>query len=132
MRKSMPNAPPPSAPSMNGAASDARQTALTADGEPSPVADRFDLPDLCAPLAVFGVVMACVLLAILLTLARQPGWRAFYGELGPIALLALWTGLGSAALLCRLRPRLRRLSVRDGSLVTLLLVMVTIALISEA
>ena len=78
---------------------------------------------------MFGVVRP--VLPPSFTLA-QPGWWAFYGELGPVALLTLWTGLASAALLCRLRPRLRRLSVRDGSLVTLLLVMLTIALISEA
>ncbi|MBM4220640.1 MAG: hypothetical protein FJ170_01685, partial [Gammaproteobacteria bacterium] len=52
--------------------------------------DGFEIPNLCTPLAVFGVVLASQLLALLLTLAGQPGWWAFYSHLAQTALLLLW------------------------------------------
>lgn len=102
-----------------------RNRATTADAE------RFALPDFCTPLAVFGVVLASQLLALLLTIAGQPGWYAFYNLLAQTALMLLWTGLLSAALLCRLRPRLTRLPVPEGSVGTYLVVMACVALVSE-
>jgi two-component system sensor histidine kinase AlgZ len=94
-------------------------------------AERFALPDLCSPLAVFGVVLASQLLALLLTLAGQPGWFAFYSHLAQTALLLLWTGLISAAVLCQLRQWLTRFSVPEGSLVAYLLVMACVIAVSE-
>ncbi len=113
----MPSAPMPTGPWRSGA--------TTADAE------RFALPDLCTPLAVFGVVLASQLLALLLTLAGQPGWYAFYNHLAQTALLLLWTGLLGAALLCRLRPRLMRLPVAEGSLATYLAVIACVIAVSE-
>ncbi len=95
-------------------------------------AEHFTLPDLCSPLAVFGVVLASQLLALLLTLAGQPGWSAFYSHLAQAALLLLWTGLISAAALCRLRQWLTRFSVPEGSVVAYLLVMGCVIAVSEA
>lgn len=95
-------------------------------------ADHFTLPDLCSPLAVFGVVLASQLLALLLTLAGQPGWFAFYSHLAQTALLLLWTGLISAAVLCQLRQWLTRFSVPEGSVVAYLLVMGCVFAVSEA
>jgi two-component system sensor histidine kinase AlgZ len=94
--------------------------------------DSFELPNLCTPLAVFGVVLASQLLALLLTLAGQPGWWAFYSHLAQTALLLLWIGLLSAALLCRLRGWLARFKVPEGSVITFLLVMGSVAAVSEA
>ena len=94
--------------------------------------DHFAIPDLCSPLAVFGVVLASQLLALLLTLAGQPGWSAFYSHLAQTALLLLWTGLISAAVLCRLRQWLTRLAVPEGSVVTYLVVMACVAAVSES
>ena len=94
-------------------------------------ADHFTLPDLCSPLAVFGVVLASQLLALLLTLAGQPGWFAFYSHLAQTALLLLWTGLISAAVLCQLRQWLTRFSVPEGSVVAYLLVMGCVIAVSE-
>jgi two-component system sensor histidine kinase AlgZ len=93
---------------------------------------RFALPDLCAPVAVVGVVLACQLLAVLLTLARQPDWGSFYANFAQAAVLLLWIGLGSAALLCRLRPRLTRLGILDGSVLAFTLVLGVVVLASEA
>lgn len=133
----MPSVPPPCAPSTSGAAVEASSNPLTpisadpAPDRPEPTA-RFDLPDLCAALAVFGAVLACQLLAIVLALARQPGWAGFYDVFWPVALIVLWIGIGSCALLCRLRPRLQRLSVRAGNAAAFLLVMLVVLAVSEA
>ena len=93
--------------------------------------DHFTLPDLCSPLAVFGVVLASQLLALLLTLAGQPGWFAFYSHLSQAALLLLWIGLIAAATLCRLRQWLTRFAVPEGSVVTYGVVMACVAAVSE-
>ena len=108
-------------------------TRLSTSGAPrsSRNANRFALPDLCAPLAVFGVVLASQLLALLLTLAGQPGWFAFYSRLAQTALLLLWTGLIGAAVLCRLRQWLTRFAVPEGSVVTYLVVMACVMAVSE-
>lgn len=95
-------------------------------------ADHFEIPDLCSPLAVFGVVLASQLLALLLTLAGQPGWFAFYSHLAPTALMLLWTGLLSAAMLCRLRQWLTRFAVPAGSVVAYLIVAGCVVAVSEA
>ncbi len=94
-------------------------------------ADHFAIPDLCSPLAVFGVVLASQLFALLLTLAGQPGWFAFYSHLAQTALLLLWTGLIGAAVLCRLRQWLTRFTVPAGSVVTYLVVMACVTAVSE-
>jgi two-component system sensor histidine kinase AlgZ len=93
--------------------------------------DGFEIPNLCTPLAVFGVVLASQLLALLLTLAGQPGWWAFYNHLAQTALLLLWIGLLSTALLCRLRGWLTRFPVPEGSVITFLVVMGSVAAVSE-
>jgi two-component system sensor histidine kinase AlgZ len=116
----MPSEPKPTGPSRNGAT------------RPEAAAGRFELPDLCTPLAVFGVVLASQLLALLLTLAGQPGWRAFYSTLAQTALLLLWIGLISAAALCRLRGWLARFRVLEGSVATFLVIMACVVLVSEA
>jgi two-component system sensor histidine kinase AlgZ len=107
-------------------------TGLSSSGAPtSKDADHFALPDLCTPLAVFAVVLASQLLALLLTLAGQPGWFAFYSHLAQTALLLLWMGLLAAAALCRLRPWLARFPVPEGSLLAYLVVMACVAAVSE-
>ncbi|MBL8226467.1 MAG: sensor histidine kinase [Chromatiales bacterium] len=95
-------------------------------------AARFELPDLCSPVAVTGVVIACELLAVLLTLARTPGWSSFYAHLPQAAVLLLWIGLASAALLCRLRPWLTRHAVLAGSVLAFLVVLGVVVGVSEA
>lgn len=122
----MSSVPMPTGLSSSGA------TRSSASGTGGSNADHFTLPDLCSPLAVFGVVLASQLLALLLTLAGQPGWFAFYSHLAQTALLLLWTGLISAAVLCRLRQWLTRFSVPEGSVVAYLLVMACVTAVSEA
>jgi two-component system sensor histidine kinase AlgZ len=93
---------------------------------------RFALPDLCSPVAVVGVVLACQLLAVLLTLASQPGLSSFYPRFAQAAVLLLWIGLVSAALLCRLRPWLTGFRTLDGSVLAFVLVLGVVVLVSEA
>ncbi|MSR09870.1 MAG: sensor histidine kinase [Gammaproteobacteria bacterium] len=119
----MSSVPTPAGPSTRPAAG--RKAGQT--GNPN----HFRLPDLCSPLAVFGVVLASQLLALLLTLAGQPGWFAFYSHLSQAALLLLWIGLIAAALLCRLRQWLTRFAVPEGSVVAYLIVMACVTVVSE-
>ncbi|WP_237060230.1 sensor histidine kinase [Microbulbifer sediminum] len=68
------------------------------------------LPDLCSVSAVAALVMMGELLALVLVLAVD-GLREFsWQRLGLFSLTTQWVILPSAALLCRLRPRLAGLS----------------------
>ncbi|SEA21550.1 sensor histidine kinase [Microbulbifer marinus] len=68
------------------------------------------LPDLCSVSALAALVLMGELLALVLVLAVD-GLRAFSWErLGLVSLVVQWVILPSAAVLCRLRPRLARLS----------------------
>jgi two-component system sensor histidine kinase AlgZ len=121
----MPSEPQPASPSPSGATSNR----LTRAGAS---ASRFELPDLCSPVAVTGVVIACGLLAVVLALARAPDWSGFYTHLAPAGVLLFWVGLGSTALLCRLRPWLTRLTVLEGSVLAFLVVLAVVVGVSEA
>ncbi|MCX2779090.1 sensor histidine kinase [Microbulbifer thermotolerans] len=67
------------------------------------------LPDLCGISALAALVLMGELLALVLVLAVD-GLRAFSWErLGLLSLVVQWVILPSAALLCRLRPRLSAL-----------------------
>ncbi len=94
--------------------------------------NSFYLPDLCAPLAVLGVVLISELVAIVFTLAGQSGWPFFFQALARTSLFFLWMGLTAAALLCSLRPWLSRFSTRVATLLTVLAVTLNIVLVSEA
>jgi len=90
------------------------------------------LPDLCAPMAVLGVVLLAELLAITLTLARHNHWGSFFADLGSTSVVLQWLALTSAAVLCGLRSRLARLPLQQGSALAFAAVLVNILLVSEA
>ncbi len=123
----MPSVPMPTGQSISGAPGNSAGQATTG----ATATEHFAIPDLCSPLAVFGVVLASQFLALLLTLAGQPGWHAFYSHLAQPALMLLWTGLLSAAVLCRLRLWLTRFDVREGSVVAYLVVIGCVSAVSE-
>ena len=88
-------------------------TSGAADSVAGPVTDAPDkprsdactyLPDLCAPMAVLGVVLIAELMAIALTLARQNHWVSFFSDLGRTSFVLQWLSLTSAAVLCGVRP----------------------------
>lgn len=96
-------------------------------------ADDLFLPDFCGIRMVFAVVSIAQLLAFLLALAPLNGlgadrWR----ELGLISLFVQWAALTSAGTLCLARPHLARLSNTAAALVAYLLMMLVLAIVSEA
>lgn len=118
-------------PSLTGAGSNPAP-AVTA----APPASRAEacsyLPDLCAPMAVLGVVLVAELMAITLALARQSHWVNFFADLGSTSVVLQWLALTSAAVLCGLRPRLARLPLRQGSTLAFAAVLLNVLLVSEA
>ena len=101
---------------------------------PSPAEDQrsFFLPDFCEARAVLAIVLIAALLALVLTLARQPGRETFWTDLASLSAYLLWTGLLCAAVLCRARPWLSGMPPRRVTVVSLGLIVLTVALVSEA
>lgn len=95
-------------------------------------ATAFHLPDFCAGSAVLAIVLIVELLALILTLARQPFHNEFWVDLAGTSLFLLWQGLGNAAVLCRLRPWLRMQSARRAYALTLAALLIASLVISEA
>jgi two-component system sensor histidine kinase AlgZ len=93
-------------------------------GDPS-----FYLPDVCESRAAFGIVLIVELTALVLALARQSD-VGFWTDLGRTSLFLLWIGLAGAAMLCWVRPALRRMSVARGSVVVLAMVAALISIVS--
>ena len=92
----------------------------------------FYLPDFCAPGNVLAIVLIAELVALLLTLARHGISGNFWSDLARTSMFLLWTGLGSAALLCAARARLQRLDVARGSALALALLLAVTAAVSQA
>ena len=89
------------------------------------------IPDLCKPRAVLAVVLIATLIALVLALARQSVSGDLWTELAGTSVYLLWTALLCAAVLCRARPWLARRSLVASSALTLLLIVATVALVSE-
>jgi two-component system sensor histidine kinase AlgZ len=72
--------------------------------------DDFFLPELCQPEALLSMVLLAELLVLVLVLSEpmQPGFN--WLRLALTSLFVQWIVLLSAALMCRLRPLLRRMS----------------------
>ncbi len=118
-------------PWKSGAASDAARPVT--DTPDKPRADNCTyLPDLCAPMAVLGVVLIAELVAITLALARENQWVSFFADLGRTSVVLQWLSLTSAAVLCAVRPRAARLTLRQGSALALGAVMANVLVVSEA
>ena len=90
------------------------------------------LPDFCTPAAALGVVLIAELVAIGLTLARQPGWEFFFADLAKTSLLMLWMSLTSAAVLCITRRWIASFPAPQASLWTITIVLGVVLLVSEA
>ena len=95
--------------------------------------DRSDyLPDFCEPQAVLTVVLVSALLAIVVALAQYGARDDFLLALARTSGYLLWNGLLCALVLCKSRPWLARHSLRASTIVALGLVVLTVALVSEA
>ncbi|HHQ14654.1 MAG TPA: hypothetical protein ENK16_06470, partial [Chromatiales bacterium] len=127
------HAPKHARPFVNGATSKTLRDTMVGNtaGSPPERRDDFYLPDLCTPSAALGVVLIAEIVAICLALARLNTWDQFFIDLARTSLLLLWIGLGAAALLCALRPRLSRLPVATASLASFLTVLAVIVIVSE-
>ncbi len=118
-------------PWTSGAASDDARPVTEAPDKPRPDSCTY-LPDLCAPMAVLGVVLIAELVAIAITLARENHWISFFSALGRTSFVLLWLSLTSAAVLCGLRPWAARLRLRQGSALAFFAVIANVLLVSEA
>lgn len=99
---------------------------VTEDG-----ADDFFLPDFCATQPLMMLILAAQLLAILLVLAGLGRLSPFpWDKLALTTFLVQWVALVSAALLCYLRPWLRRLSRELAAGLSFLVVVALVALFS--
>jgi len=106
--------------------------ALTENSDNDDLQDRFYLPDFCNSAAVLGIVLISELVAIALTLSRQSNWATFFSDLGRTSLLLVWMALFIAAALCIFRQRINRLSIFDGSTVTLGVILAIVIGVSES
>lgn len=92
---------------------------------------HFELPDLCSPQAVLFLILIAVLLALVLVLFAT-GLSGFdWVQLGRSAIFILWTMLGSAALLCRLRRRIAGWPLVVGALSSWLIIVLICGLTSS-
>ncbi len=99
--------------------------------EPRSAPRALNLPDFCAAQAVLAVVLIVTLTAVVLAVARQNGALNFWLDLARTSLFLLWTGMGSAALLCLLRKRLATLPLAAASAIALGCMLAVIALVSS-
>jgi two-component system, LytTR family, sensor histidine kinase AlgZ len=83
------------------------------------------LPNFCRWPMVMGTVLAAQLLGITLTLASPHPLAEFWERLAPVSFLVLAIALVSSALLCGLRPALRRLDDRVAALVAWVILVAT-------
>ncbi len=90
------------------------------------------LPDFCAAGTLLVVVLVAELVAIVLTLAGNPAPGTFLVELSKLSLYVLWLALLSAAVLCRIRPRVEQLGKTQAFVISFLLLEVLCLLLAEA
>jgi len=127
----MPPALTPAGPWPSGAGSDAAVPVTRSPGRPRGESCTY-IPELCAPMAVLGVVLVAELGAIALSLARESHWVSFFADLGGTSFVLQWLSLTSAAVLCAVRPVAARLSLPRGTALVLGAVAVNIVVLSEA
>ncbi len=93
--------------------------------------DSFFLPDFCGMRTVFLVVLVAELLAFVLVLAGDVSGPQIWDSLALLSLFVQWSALLSAAVLCGLRPWLRRLSLWLAAGVSYLAILVVVAGVGE-
>ncbi len=91
----------------------------------------FHLPDFCSGNTTLAVVLIVELVALVLTIARQPFHNNFWIDLASTSLFLLWQGLISAAVLCRARPYLKQLAAGRAYALALSLMLAAAVLVAE-
>lgn len=97
-----------------------------------PAHNDFFLPDFCGLYSVFVVIVLSELFAFVLTLTGYPFSADPWTDLALTSLFMQWAGLTSAGLLCLSRRILARLPILYAVLLTYLMLLATIALLSDA
>lgn len=92
----------------------------------------FFLPDFCGLHSVFAVVILAELFAFILTLTTYPFSSDPWGDLALTSLFMQWAGLTSALVLCFSRRLLSNLRDATAGLLAYVMLLATIALLSEA
>ncbi|MGD9842699.1 MAG: sensor histidine kinase [Steroidobacteraceae bacterium] len=92
---------------------------------------RFHLPDFCTGNSTLAVVLIVELVALILTVARQPLHYNFWIDLAGNSLFLLWQGLICAAVLCRSKPWLTRYRAQRAYLFTLGLMLIVAIGVAE-
>lgn len=95
-------------------------------------ARHFHLPDFCTAGITLAVVLIVELVAILLTVARQPLQLNFWIDLSGNSLFMLWQGLICSAVLCRSKSWLTKKSVAHAYTLTLTLMVVVALIVAES
>lgn len=93
--------------------------------------EQFYLPDFCAGRTVLAIVVVAELVAIMLVLGRNEPLALFWLELAKLSMFLLWIGLGSAALLCVLRPWLARFDDVPASVLSFVAMVAGPVLVAE-
>lgn len=93
--------------------------------------DGFFVPEFDSSRAVATLVLIAALVAVVLSLAREPT-SGYLSDLAKTSVLLLWTSVSSAALLKSLRTRLAVLPLVTASIWAWLIVLANVAITSEA
>ena len=91
----------------------------------------FFLPDFCASQMALAIVLIVELVALVISLGRQAIHDNFWVDLASTSMFLLWVGLGSAMVLCRARPALKKMSTARASVLTLALLVGVVGVVSE-
>ena len=89
------------------------------------------LPNFCAASSVFVIVMVAELLAILLTLASQPGPGMFMIGLAKTSLFVLWLALLSAVVMCAFRGQLESVGKTRAFVVSFVVLLLLSLVLAE-
>lgn len=89
------------------------------------------LPNFCAASSVFVIVMVAELLAILLTLASQPGPGLFMVGLAKTSLFVLWLALLSAVVMCAFRGQLESVGKTRAFVVSFVVLLLLSLILAE-
>lgn len=86
--------------------------------------DEAFLPAFCSPIAVFVVVLVGELLAVFMALSVSQLPAFNWQMLGAASLFVQWVGLSAAAILCAVKPRVERWSLRAQVVLVYVVVLV--------
>lgn len=89
------------------------------------------LPDFCAASSVFIIVLVAELIAILLTLAGQPGPGMFMIELAKTSLFVLWLALLCAMVMCLFRNQLESRGKTQAFVVSFIVLLLVSLVLAE-